>query len=210
MSRINPKVDVYFTAGCGRCRLFNTPDCKVHNWDAELAVLRKIVLECDLVEEMKWSHPVYTFGKNNIVMIGAFNDNCTLSFFKGALLKDADGILNKQGENTQSARVVRFTDVKRIVELKSVLKDYIAEAIEIEKSGLMVELKKTSEYEMPVELQVKFNETPELKTAFENLTPGRQRGYLLHFAQPKQSPIRAARIEKHVPQIMIGKGLNDR
>lgn len=209
MNKRNPKVDAYFTAGCGRCQLVNTPECKVHNWDAELEKLREIILECGLTEELKWNHPVYTSQKNNIVLIGAFNENCVISFFKGALLKDANKILQKPGENTQAGRVVRFTGVRKIVELENVLKDYIFEAIEIEKAGLKVEFKKTSEYEIPEELQNKLEENPALKTAFEALTPGRQRGYILHFAQPKQSKTREERIKKCIPRILIGKGLND-
>lgn len=206
---MNPKVDVYFTAGCGLCRLFATPECKVHKWYEELAKLREIVLECGLEEHLKWYHPVYTLQKKNIVMLGAFNDNCVLSFFKGVLLKDAAGILSKPTENIQAERVIRFTDVRKIVELESVIKDYIYEAVEVEKAGLKVEYKKTSEFAVPKEFQNKLDEMPALKTAFEALTPGRQRGYLLHFSQPKQSQTRAARIEKCLPKIFNGKGLND-
>ncbi len=206
---MNPKADVYFKAGCGRCPLVNTPSCKVHNWTAELAKLRQIILECGLTEELKWNHPVYTLEKNNIVMIGAFNDNCVLSFFKGALLKDAAGILTKPGENTQTARVIRLTDVREITKLENIIKAYIKEAVEVEKAGLKVSFKKITEHEIPVELQNKFDEMPDLKTAFEVLTAGRQRGYLIHFSQPKQSTTRTARIEKCISQILIGKGLND-
>ncbi len=209
MNKLNPKVDVYFTAGCGRCPLVNTPECKVHNWDAELAMLREIVLDCGLNEELKWSHPVYTFQKNNIVMIGAFKENCVLSFFKGALLKDSAKILSKPGENTQAGRVIRFTNVQEIVALESIIKAYIYEAIEVEKAGLKVNLKTTSDFIIPEEFQTKLDEIPALKTAFESLTPGRQRAYILHFSQPKQSKTRLERIENCVPQILIGKGLND-
>ncbi len=209
MNRINPKVDTYFTAGCGRCHLVNTPECKVHNWDAELAKLREIVLACGLTEELKWSHPVYTFQQNNIVLIGAFKEKCVISFFKGALLKDAAQILTKPGENSQSDRVIRFTDVQRIIELKSVIRAYIYEAVEVEKAGLKVEFKETKDFALPEELEKKFAEKPELKSAFFALTPGRQRSYILHFSQPKQSATRAARIEKCMPKILIGKGLND-
>ncbi len=209
MHKMNPKVDVYFTAGCGRCSLVNTPECKVHNWDTELEKLRTIILECGLEEELKWSHPVYTFQKNNIVLIGAFKENCVLSFFKGALLKDTNKVLSKPGENTQVARVVRFTDILKIIEMESVLKKYIYEAVEVEKAGLKVSFKETSEFIIPEEFQNKLNEISELKTAFDALTPGRQRGYILHFSQPKQSKTRAERIEKCMPKILIGKGLND-
>ncbi len=206
---MNPKVDVYFTAGCGRCPLVNTPECKVHNWTAELAKLREVVLDCGLDEELKWSHPVYTLQKSNIVMIGAFNENCVLSFFKGSLLKDDNKILSKPGENTQAGRVVRFTDVHKIIELENVLKAYIYEAVEIEKAGLKVEFKKTKDFAIPEELTAKFEKNPDFQTAFFALTPGRQRGYILHFSQPKQSQTRESRIEKCLPQILIGKGLND-
>ena len=206
---MNPKVDAYFTTGCGRCSLFATPECKVHNWEAELAKLREIVLDCKLTEELKWKHPVYTFQGSNVVLIGAFNENCVISFFKGALLKDAEGILSKQGENTQAARVVRFTNVQEIVEMENILKAYIFEAVEVEKAGLKVKLKETSDYAIHEELQNKFDEIPELKIAFEALTPGRQRGYLLYFSAPKQSKTREARVEKYMPQILDVKGLDD-
>jgi uncharacterized protein YdeI (YjbR/CyaY-like superfamily) len=209
MNRMNPKVDVYFTAGCGRCSLVNTPQCKVHNWDKELEILRTIVLDCGLDEELKWSHPVYTLQKSNIVMIGAFNENCVLSFFKGALLKDTDKILSKPGENTQSGRVIRFTDVREIIEKKDIIKVYIYEAIAIEKAGLKVDFKETKDFIIPEELEKKFEENSALKTAFYALTPGRQRGYILHFSQPKQSKTREERIKKRMSQILIGKGLNN-
>jgi uncharacterized protein YdeI (YjbR/CyaY-like superfamily) len=209
VNKTNLKVDAYFTAGCGRCPLFATPACKVHNWTAELAKLREIVLDCGLTEELKWSHPVYTFQNNNIILIGAFKENCVISFLKGALLKDEKGILTKQGENVQSGRVIRFTDVQKIIELETVIKEYIYEAIEIEKAGLKVAFKETKDFDFPEELENKFDENPSLKTAFESLTPGRQRGYIIYFSQPKQSQTRAARIERCLPQIVIGKGLND-
>lgn len=209
-SKMNPKVDIYFTAGCGRCPLMNTPECKVHNWTEELESLRKIVLDYGLMEELKWSHPVYTFEKSNIVMIGAFNENCVLSFFKGALLKDANKILTKPGENTQSGRVIRFTNIQQVIEKKDIIKAYIYEAVQVEKAGLKVELKQTSNYKFPEELENKFKENSALKTAFEALTPGRQRGYLLHFSQPIQPKTRESRIEKYLPRIFFGKGLSDR
>lgn len=209
MNRMNPKVDVYFTAGCGRCPLVNTPECKVHNWTAELAKLREILLECGLDEELKWSHPVYTFEKNNIVMTGAFKENCVISFFKGALLNDDGKILSKPGENTQSGRVIRFTDVQQIIEKEFIIKAYIHEAVEVEKSGLKIEFKQTSDYKFPEELEKKFQENPEFQSVFFALTPGRQRGYILHFSQPKQSKTREARINRCTAQILIGKGLND-
>lgn len=209
-SKMNPKVDIYFTAGCGRCPLMNTPECKVHNWTEELESLRKIVLDYGLTEELKWSHPVYTFEKSNIVMIGAFNENCVLSFFKGALLKDANKILTKPSENTQSGRVIRFTNIQQVIEKKDIIKAYIYEAVQVEKADLKVELKQTSNYKFPEELENKFKENTALKTAFEALTPGRQRGYLLHFSQPIQPKTRESRIEKCLPRIFFGKGLSDR
>ena len=207
---MNPKVDVYFTAGCGRCPLVNTPECKVHNWDTELETLRKIVLDCGLEEELKWSIPCYTFQKNNIILLSAFNEYCALSFFKGALLNDTNSILIQQTENTQATRQIRFTDVREIIEMESIIKAYIYEAVEVEKAGLKVEFKKTSEFKMPEEFQNKLAEIPALKAAFEALTPGRQRAYILYFSQPKQTKTRESRIERCMRQILIGKGLNDR
>lgn len=209
MNKRNLKVDAYFTAGCGRCQLVNTPECKVHNWDAELEKLREIILECGLEEQLKWGVPCYTFENSNILLLSAFNEYCAVSFFKGALLNDANGILIQQTKNVQATRQIRFTEVREIVKMENILKAYIFEAIEVEKAGLKVDFKKTAEYEIPEELQNKLEENPALKTAFEALTPGRQRGYILHFSQPKQSKTREARIEKCLPQIMIGKGLND-
>lgn len=208
-SKINPKVDTYLSAGCGRCALTNTPECKVHNWTEELETLREIVLDCGLTEELKWGVPVYTFEENNVIMISAFKEFCSLSFFKGVLLKDANGILTKQGENVQSARIVKFTDVQQIFEKEAILKTYIYEAVDIEKAGLKVEFKDISEYQIPVELQNKFAENEAFRNAFYSLTSGRQKGYILHFSQPKQAKTREARVEKFTPQIMIGKGLHD-
>ena len=209
MTDMNPKVDSYLVVGCGRCTLVNTPECKVHTWTEEMKLLRNILLDSGLTEEVKWSMPCYTSEKRNIVLMSAFKEYCALSFFKGALLKDAKGILIQQTENTQSARQIRFTGVEEIEEMEHVLKGYIAEAIEVEKAGLKVELKKTSEFKMPEEFQNKLDENPDLKTAFEALTPGRQRAYLLYFSTPKQSKTRVARVEKYIPQILNGKGLND-
>lgn len=209
INKRNPKVDVYFRVGCGRCPLVNTPECKVHNWAEELAKLREIVLDCELDEELKWSHPVYTFQQNNIVMTGAFKENCVLSFFKGVLLKDESKILQKPGENTQAGRVIRFTDVRQIIGLQSVIKAYIYEAVEIEKNGLKVVFRETNDFTLPKELETKFTEKPALRSAFFALTQGRQKDYILHFSQPKQSKTRSERIEKCTPQIMSGKGLRD-
>lgn len=209
MNKMNPKIDAYLTYGCGRCALMNTPECKVHNWTQELPLLREIVLDCGLIEELKWSVPCYTFEGNNVVIVSAFKEYCSISFFKGVLLKDTNKILSKQGENSQSGRLLKFTNVQQIIELKSVIKEYIHEAIDVEKAGLKIEFKDVSDYAIPEELENKFAEHLSFKDAFYSLTQGRQKGYLLHFSQPKQSQTRVARIEKAIPQIMIGKGLND-
>jgi uncharacterized protein YdeI (YjbR/CyaY-like superfamily) len=171
--------------------------------------LRKIILDCGLTEELKWGHPCYTFQKSNIVLIHGFKEYCALLFFKGALLKDANGILVQQTENVQAGRQIRFTNVREIVEMEPILKTYISEAIEVEKAGLEVDYKKTSEFKIPEEFQKKLDEIPALKTAFDALTPGRQRGYILYFSGAKQSKTRESRVEKCMRQILNGKGLND-
>ena len=191
---MNSKVDFYFSKA---------------SWQKELEQLRKIVLDCGLTEELKWGCPCYSFDKSNIVLIHVFKEYCAVLFFKGALLNDASGILIQQTKNVQAARQIRFTNVKEIVKLKTILKAYIFEAIEVEKAGLKVPLKKTAEFSMPEEFKNKLNKNAALKTAFYALTPGRQRGYLLHFSAPKQSKTRESRIEKCMPQILNGKGLND-
>jgi Uncharacterized protein conserved in bacteria len=205
----NPEVDKYFEYGCGRCPQGGTPDCKVHKWPEVLEMLRILALGCGLNEELKWGVPVYTFRNKNIVLIGAFKEYCVLNFFKGALLSDEHKILTKPGENTQASRVIRFTKIEDITEREQILKSYIFEAVEVEKAGLKVELKKSDEYLVPEEFQKKLDGFPELKAAFEALTPGRQRAYLLYFTQPKQSKTRESRIEKYIQQILIGKGFND-
>lgn len=178
-------------------------------WREEVKKLRMIALGCHLAEELKWGKPCYTFEDNNIVLIHSFKEYCALLFFKGALLKDPGGILVQQTENVQAARQIRFTNVRQIGELEHVLKACIQEAIEVEKAGLKVTYKKTAEFAVPDEFKDKLNKTPALKTAFKALTPGRQRAYLLYFAAPKQSKTREARIEKCLPQILKGRGLND-
>ena len=195
MNKTNPKVDRYLR--------------KAKKWQKELAKLRTIILDCELTEELKWGCPCYTFQKSNIVLIHGFKEYCALLFFKGALLKDANGILIQQTENVQAARQIRFTNVREIVKMETILKAYIHEAIEVEKAGLKVNYKKTSEFKIPEEFQKKLDESPALKTAFDALTPGRQRGYLFYFSQPKQSKTRESRVEKHMRQILNGKGLND-
>ena len=195
MNNKNPKVDWYFI--------------KSEKWKKELEQLRIIVLDNGLTEELKWGVPCYTFDKKNIVLIHTFKDYCALLFFKGALLQDKKNILIQQTENVQAARQVRFTNSKEITKLEKILKAYLYEAIEVEKAGLKVELKKTKEYDIPEEFQKKLNKTTSLKNAFKALTPGRQRAYLLFFSSPKQSKTRESRVEKYIPQILIGKGLND-
>jgi uncharacterized protein YdeI (YjbR/CyaY-like superfamily) len=206
---MNPQVDPYFTDGCGRCPLGGTPGCKVHTWPEELARLRLLLLHCGLTEELKWSVPCYTFQQQNIIILAAFKEYCALSFFKGALLQDTHGLLEKPGEHTQSGRIIKFTSVRDIEALESTLEAYIYEAIEVEKAGLKVDFNKSSELLIPEELQQKLDAIPDLKAAFEALTPGRQRGYLLYFTAPKQAKTRAARVEKYMPRILQGMGMND-
>jgi uncharacterized protein YdeI (YjbR/CyaY-like superfamily) len=191
----NPKIDPFFR--------------KAKKWKEEFEQLRNIVLDCELTEDFKWMHPCYTFQNKNIVLIHGFKDYCALLFHKGALLKDPHGILIQQTENVQAGRQIRFTNVQEIDEMQLILKTYIDEAIEVEKAGLQVNYKKNTEYIIPEELQNKFVEIPDLKTAFEALTPGRQRAYILHFSAPKQSKTRESRVEKYLPHILNGKGLDD-
>lgn len=195
MNRMNPEVDEFLR--------------EAQKWQKEFEKLRSIVLDCGLNEEFKWGHPCYTFQNSNVVLIHGFKEYCALLFFKGALLSDPSGILIQQTENVQAGRQIRFTSLSEINELARSLKSYIYEALEVEKAGLKVEMKKTKEYSVPEEFQNILNEMPELKTAFENLTPGRQRAYLLYFSSPKQSKTRLSRIEKSIPHILDGKGLND-
>lgn len=192
---MNPQVDFYFN--------------KAKTWKEEIQLLRKIVLDCHLTEELKWGCPCYTFEKSNIVLIHTFKEYCALLFMKGALLKDPNGILIQQTEHVQAARQVRFTNLKEIKKLEPVLKAYIFEAVEVEEAGLKVEYKKTAEFSVAEEFQKKLDNTPALKAAFEALTPGRQRGYHLYFSAPKQSKTRESRVEKYMQQILDGKGLND-
>lgn len=193
--KMNPKVDEFLS--------------KAAKWKEEFEKLRNIVLDCELTEEFKWMHPCYTFNNKNIVLIHGFKEYCALLFHKGALLKDPHGILIQQTENVQAARQIRFTNVQEIAEMEAVLKAYIHEAIEVEKAYLEVDFKKNTEYKIPEELQNKFAEIPGLKAAFEALTPGRQRAYILYFSQAKQSKTRESRVEKCVQKILDGKGLKD-
>ncbi|AKP78604.1 hypothetical protein AS52_03643 [Priestia megaterium Q3] len=194
-SKMNPKVDEFLT--------------KAKKWKEEYETLRKIVLDCELTEDFKWMNPCYTFEKKNIVLIHGFKEYCALLFPKGSLLQDSHGILIQQTENVQGARQIRFTNVQEIAEKEAILKAYIYEALEVEKAGLKVKAKKPEELIIPDELQHKFDEIPALKTAFTTLTPGRQRAYILYFSTAKQSKTRQSRVEKCIPNILNGKGLND-
>jgi uncharacterized protein YdeI (YjbR/CyaY-like superfamily) len=192
---MNPKVDFFFS--------------KDSNWQKEYGKLRTIILDCGLIEELKWGCPCYTFEEKNIVLIHGFKEYCAVLFFKGALLNDANGVLVQQTENVQAARQIRFTSLKEIVKMERILKAHIYEAIEVERMGLKVKLKKTKEFDIPEEFQQKLDKVRGLKKAFEALTPGRQRAYLLYFSSPKQSKTRVSRIEKYTQQILDGKGLDD-
>jgi uncharacterized protein YdeI (YjbR/CyaY-like superfamily) len=192
---MNPKVDAFLI--------------KIKKWQEESEKLRTILLDCPLNEELKWGQPCYTVQGKNVVLIGGFKEYCTLLFFKGALLTDTHHLLVAPG-NTQAGRQIRFTSLRQVVAMEPVLKSYVYEAIEVEKAGLKVKLKKHEDYITPEELQKKLDEVPALKTAFEALTPGRQRAYILHVSASKQSKTRQARVEKCVPQILVGKGFNEK
>jgi len=195
MNTMNPKVDFFFS--------------KAEKWQEEFEKLRMIILDCGLTEELKWGVPCYTFQKSNIVLIHGFKEYCAILFIKGALLLDVHGLLIQQTVNVQAARQIRFTNVREIVEMEPILKAYIHEAIGVEKAGLKVNYKKAAEFIMPEEFIDKLEEVPGLQDAFESLTPGRQRAYILYFSAPKQSKTRESRIEKWLQQILNGKGLND-
>ena len=207
---MNSGVDNYLAVGCGRCPLGGTPDCKVHSWPDVLLKLRAILLETELTEEVKWSVPCYTFNGKNILIMSALKEYVALGFFKGVLLKDPDGVLIQSTPNMQAERQLRFTTVQQVTELEQVIKAYVQEAIEVEQAGLEVAYRKTSEFDVPDELQAMFDEDPAFREAFQALTPGRQRGYLLHFSGAKQAKTRTSRIEKCMPQIFEGIGLHDR
>ncbi len=192
---MNPLVDIYYN--------------KAQKWEKEMALLRTIVLDCGLTEEIKWKNPCYTFQQSNIVIIHGFKEYCGLMFFKGALLQDANDLLIQQTENVQSSRQIRFTDVTEIIALLPILKAYIYEAIEVEKAGLKVQSIKLGDINFTEELQIKLDEMPSFKKAFEALTPGRQRAYNLYFSAPKQSKTRTSRVENYIQQIINGKGLHD-
>ena len=195
MIKTNPKVDAYFS--------------KTQQWQDEFRELRRIILDCQLIEELKWRQPCYTVHKSNVVIIQGFKDYCAVMFFKGALLKDTSGILVVPGTNTQAGRQIRFTKVREILKMEAILKAYVNEAIEVEEAGLKVKLKETSEFKVPGEFQAKLDEDHALKSAFKSLTPGRQRAYLYYFSEAKQSKTREARVDKCTQRILNGKGLND-
>jgi uncharacterized protein YdeI (YjbR/CyaY-like superfamily) len=192
---MNPKVDDFISSA--------------KKWQLEMEQLRLLLLDCGLTEEFKWRTPCYSFQENNVVLISSFKEYCALSFFKGTLLQDSNGILSKPGENSQAMRFFKFTSLEEIQELKSIIKNYVYEAIEVEKAGLKVIFKSNTELELVEELQNTLAQNPDLKTAFQTLTPGRQRAYNLYFSAPKQSKTRETRIEKHTQRILNGKGIND-
>lgn len=202
-------VEQYLDEGCGRCPLYATPQCKVNSWREELKELRRIVLECELNEEIKWSVPTYTYKESNLIIVSALKDSATLSFFKGVLLKDEHNLLVKPGQNSQSARYMKFTDVATIRKLEPTIKAYIFEMVEVEKAGIKVKFKSNKELTYPEELENKLASDPALNAAFEALTPGRKRSYILHISSAKQSKTRESRVEKCIPKIFSGKGFNE-
>ena len=208
MTQLNPKVDLFIADGCGRCDYYATDKCKVRSWQMELQHLRQIMLETGLVEDVKWGVPVYTHQGKNIVIVSALKDCVTFGFFKGILLSDPKKILEQQGPSVQSARIIRFTAVDQIINLTDTIKEYVKEAVVIEESGVKVEFKKDLE-PIPDELNDMFEDLPALRDAFYALTPGKQRGYIIHFSQPKQSASRINRIEKCIDKIMNGEGFHD-
>jgi uncharacterized protein YdeI (YjbR/CyaY-like superfamily) len=206
---VNVQVDRYLSEGCGRCPLGGTPQCKVHRWPDELKALRSIAVQSGLTEELKWGVPCYTYQKHNVAIIAAFREYCSISFFKGVLLDDPDGMLQSPGENSQAVRLMRFTSVAEIKAKKRALTEFLRKAIELEQAGLKVDFKAKSELVFPEELEIKMNALPALRSAFTSLTPGRQRGYILYFTAAKQAQTRHSRIEKCLPAILEGRGLHD-
>lgn len=203
-------VDQFLISGCGRCKHFDTPQCKVHTWSEALHLLRGIMQNSGLTEEIKWGFPCYSNSENkNILMIGAFKEFCSLSFFKGVLLTDSHQLLQKAGENSQTMRLLKFTSPEQVIQKSSIINQYITEAIEIEKSGIKIQKPSAQELVLCTELATILDEMPELKVAFQKLTPGRQRGYNLYFSDAKQSATRISRIEKFIPKILSGKGFQD-
>ena len=208
MTQLNPKVDIFIADGCGRCDYYATDKCKVRSWQMELQHLRQIMLETGLVEDVKWGVPVYTHQDKNIVIVSALKDCVTFGFFKGVLLSDPKKILEQQGPSVQSARIIRFTAVDQIINLTDTIKEYVKEAVVFEETGVKVEFKKDLE-PIPDELNDMFEDLPALRDAFYALTPGKQRGYIIHFSQAKQSASRINRIEKCIDKIMNGEGFHD-
>ena len=206
---MNPQVDKYLSEGCGRCPLGGTPDCKVHPWAEELQQLRSILLSTQLKEEVKWVGPCYTYEGNNVVMLGALKDAVVVGFFKGSLLADEAGLLVSPGPRSQAVRQFRFTDIDTIHVQEPFIRTYVQEAIELEKAGRKVNFNRHPE-PMPAELEEALSADADFNKAFHALTPGRQRGYILHISDAKQSTTRMARIEKHKPNILAGKGMQDR
>ena len=206
---MNPTIAEYFSIGCGRCPLVGTPECKVNTWNEELYILRDIILENNINEERKWGVPCYTDNGKNILLLSALKDSATISFLKGSLIDDTHAILIAPGKNSQSARYMKFTSMQDIKKAKPIIVDYIKQALEIERTGKRVVIKKDDD-PIPEELSVAFKKLPELRTAFYGLTPGRRRGYLLHFNQAKQSATRESRIQKCMPLILQGKGFQER
>ncbi|MEQ9468228.1 MAG: YdeI/OmpD-associated family protein [Ekhidna sp.] len=207
---MNPKIDTYFAEGCGRCELYQTPQCKVHSYVEPMEHLRRMLLETELQEDYKWKQPTYTLNDKNVLILTAFKDYCCLAFFKGSLMKDPGKVMVTPGENSQAARQLRFTKTDQVKKQEKLIRAYIQEAIELEKSGAKVDFKQKDELEFPEELIQKMDEDPSFKHAFEKLTPGRQRSWNLHFSSAKQSATRSSRIEKAKTKIFEGKGWNER
>lgn len=207
---MNPQVDTYFEIGCMRCPKGKTPECKALRWRPQMERLRSIVLSSELTEEVKWGVPCYTYNGKNVLILSAFNDYCSISFFKGSLLSDPEALLHQPGKHSQASRLLRYTTLDEIEAQLPAITTFIHEAIEIEKAGREVVYKQTSDYEIPEELASQFANDPAFQAAFESLTPGRQRGYLIYFAAPKKSETRHNRIEKYREKIFAGQGLHDR
>ncbi len=208
-TELNHKVDTYLLDGCMQCKLGATPACKINQWQNELRFLRNLLLECGLQEDFKWMHPCYTADGKNIVLMHVFNNYGALLFPKGVLIHDSHRLLTQQTEHSQTVRQLRFTNLQELLAQEAHIRAYVLEAIAIEKSGKKPHLKVTSDFDIPLELENKFDQMPAFKNAFYALTPGRQRGYLIHFSQPKQAATRSGRIEKAIERIFEGKGLND-
>lgn len=205
----NPLIDAYLADGCGRCKYGGTPDCKVHRWEKELVLLRKIILSCGLMEELKWSVPCYTFKNKNVLILAAFKEYCAVSFFKGSLIQDEVGLLQKQSEHSQAVRLLKITALNDILQHEDTIRDYVHQAIELESAGIKVPTEKP-DLIFPEELKHRFDILPALKKAFLALTYSKQRAYVLHFSSPKNTATRKTRIDKAMNDIMQGKGLNEK